>query len=143
MSKAIASGMPAKDILSIQQLQARFAMAFDEILPNPAAAWASTFTSDGEFVLMDSSCAVQKKAKGTKELMALHGELADPAVRHWYGNILIEPEPEGARMQCYFISLDTKTLAVRRTAVYYDTLMKIGGEWKLKKRTVTLDAGSS
>src|SRR4030088_3015037 len=100
MSKVVAP-LSAKDILAIQQLQARFALAFDEVLPDAAKAWADTFTPDGQFTLLTSSGAIQKKANGTKQLIALHGELAKPEKRHWYTNLLIEPERGGARMQSY------------------------------------------
>ena len=143
MRKAAASKLVANDILAIHQLHARFALAFDDLLPDSAVEWASTFTPGGTFELRDSGGAVQKKAQGTKELMALHSELANSAIRHWYGNLLIDPQPGGARMRCYLISLDTKNLAVKRTAVYRDTLVKTKGRWKFKAREVTLDIGSS
>src|SRR5258708_7810644 len=82
--------------------------AFDEVLPDAAKAWADTFTPDGQFTLLTSSGAIQKKANGTKQLIALHGELAKPEKRHWYTNLLIEPERGGARMQSYLITLVTE-----------------------------------
>jgi hypothetical protein len=135
--------LTANDILGIEQLNARFAMAFDGRLPDPAKEWAGTFTPTGEFILVASNGEVQERAKGTKELVALHDKLANPLVRHWYGNLLIESDGAGARMRCYFISLNTKTLAIQRTATYSDRLVKIKGKWKFKVRTVTLDPGSS
>jgi hypothetical protein len=143
MQNAETSKLAANDILEIQQLNARFALAFDLLLPDPADTWAGTFTPDGSFTLLDASGAVQKKATGTKELIALHGDLAVPTIRHWYDNLLIDRDPVGARMQCYLISLDTTKREVKRTATYRDTLAKTHGEWKFKTRTSTLDTGSS
>jgi hypothetical protein len=141
MSKTTAPGLTVNDILAIQQLNARFALAFDKCLPNPAVAWANTFTPEGKFTLLDSTGSVQREAEGTKKLIALHDELAKPTIRHWYSNLLIERERRGATlMRCYFISLDTTKLAILRTATYSDTLVKIRGKWKFKSRTVTLDA---
>jgi SnoaL-like protein len=143
MKKAGAPKLTANDILAIQQLNARFAMAFDDLLSDSAVAWASTFAPDGKFTLLDSNGTLQKEAKGTQKLIDLHGELALPTIRHWYSNLLIERDRGGARMQCYLISLDTKKRVIKRTATYRDRLAKINGRWKFKTRTVTLDAGSS
>jgi len=143
-SRKGSSKLSAKDLLAIEQLNARFAQAFDMILPDPAAAWAGTFSPTGDFTLLDAGGHVQAKAHGTRELKALHGQLARPTSRHWYTNLLIEPDRGGrARMRCYFISLDTATRSLVRTATYSDTLVKLRGQWKFKSRTVTLDAGSS
>jgi hypothetical protein len=141
--KNAAAKLTANDVLSIQQLNARFALAFDGILPNAAVAWAGTFTPDGRFTLLDPSGAVQRNAEGTKQLIDLHGELSLPTIRHWYSNLLIESDRGSARMTCYLISLNTEKLEVKRTAVYRDTLAKVKGHWRFKTRTVTLDAGSN
>ena len=141
MSKAPAA-LSAKHILAIQQLQARFAQAFDDVPHDAAKTWADTFTKDGTFALLDPSGAVQMQAQGTEELIAMHDRLADPAKRHWYTNLLIEPAPGGASMQFYLMTVRTRDLAIERTAIYRDTLVKVRGAWKLKSCTVTLDAGA-
>jgi len=144
MRKRASPKLSASDIVAIEQLNARFALAFDEVLPDPATAWAGTFAPDGKFTVCDSQGTVQMHASGTEELIALHRKIANPAIRHWYTNLLIERERAGtARMRCYFISLDAGTKTIVRTAIYGDTLVKLRGQWKFKSRTSTLDAGSS
>ena len=136
--------MPRKlavsDILAIQRLNARYAFAFDDLLPEPAAAWASTFTPNGSFRLLDANGNVQLEAKGTRELQALHNNFPNRSTtRHWYANLLIRPKGRGASMRCYFISLNVATKTILRTATYSDTLAKFRRVWKFKQRIVRLD----
>jgi SnoaL-like domain len=131
------------DILAIQQLNARYALAFDDLLPDPALVWADTFTTGGRFTLVAADGKIQLEARGRLELQKLHDQFPDRSTtRHWYENLFIEGVRGGARMLCYFLSLDTKDKKVVRTAIYTDRLVKRKGVWKFQQRTVTLDIGS-
>jgi SnoaL-like domain len=136
--------LSAKDLIEIEQLNARYAFAFDDLLSDAAAAWAATFAPDGRFTLRDAHDNVQVDEQGTKALKKLHDKFSDRATtRHWYGNLLIEPARGGARMRCYFISLNIATRNIVRTAIYEDQLVKVRRRWRFKLRSIRLDPGSS
>jgi hypothetical protein len=136
--------LSAKDLIQIEQLNARYAFAFDDLLPDAAAAWAATFAPDGRFTLRDANGNVQVDEQGTKALEELHDKFPNRAItRHWYGNLLIESAQGGARMRCYFISLNITTRGIVRTAIYEDQLVKVRRRWRFKLRTIRLDPGSS
>ncbi|MGA3004106.1 MAG: nuclear transport factor 2 family protein [Acetobacteraceae bacterium] len=149
MPRHAAGQLSTDDIIAIQQLNARYVVAIDDLVPSSAAVWANTFTPDGSFTLRDSAGHIQVHAKGTAQLKAQCVKFPDRAnTRHWFTNLLIEPDDEGVRMTCYLISLDTKptspaAAAIARTGVYRDILRKLNGNWKFTTREVTLDAGSS
>src|SRR5215510_8414450 len=97
MKKTVRRKLHQNDLLAIQQLNARYAHAFDNLVPDPAAAWASTFTSDGKFVLVTASGQLLAKARGTKQLMELHASFQHgAAMRHWFTNLVIKEQGNGA-----------------------------------------------
>ena len=145
MKKTVRHRLSQSDLLAIQQLNARYAHAFDNLVPNPAAAWARTFTPDGCFVLVTTEGQLVAKARGTKRLMELHASFQHgAAVRHWFTNLAIDAQRNGARMTALIMVLhvDADPARIARTGVYSDRLVKLQGTWRFKERKVTLDPGS-
>src|SRR5262245_55123032 len=122
--------LSSHDILAIHQLNAQFALAIDDLVPNPAVAWADTFTPDGRWIVRNLDGEVVQAAIGTSELRDRHDKFPErDAIRHWYTNFLIEPDAQGARMTCYAIIANVKDRPphILRTAIYRDILVKRGG----------------
>jgi hypothetical protein len=61
--------------------------------------------------------------------------------RHWMGNLIITPTPEGARGEAYMFVLETASQPpnIRPTGVYVDTLVKTRDGWKFNRRTLKND----
>jgi hypothetical protein len=149
MPSHAAGQLSTDDIIAIQQLNARYVVAIDDLVPSSTAVWADTFVPDGSFTLRDSAGNIQVHAEGTAQLKAQCALFPDRAnTRHWVTNLLIEPDGDGARATSYVISLRTKpappaVAAIALTGVYRDKLRKLNGSWKITTRDLTLDAGSS
>ncbi len=82
---------------------------------------------------------------GPQKLFALWKAFPRPAAtRHWFKNVIIEPEGEGARMSAYVIAMNIKNspAIIVRTGTYRDALVKINGTWKFQQRVLTLDPAS-
>lgn len=136
------SKLSARDLANIYELNARYGFAVDDLLPDAAAVWASTFTTDGRFRLLDADGNIELDAQGTKALKKVHEEFPSRSItRHLYSNLLIEPARRGARMRCHFISLNIVTLTMVRTGICEDKLEKMRGRWRFKCRTIRMDRG--
>jgi hypothetical protein len=129
--------LSAQDYIEIQELNSKYARGFD-LGERDGAVWAETFTSDGVFV------------SGGKEI-AGHAALAAYAdnffktrgkgtTRHWIGNLLLTPTPEGVQAQEYVLFVSTTSPAtILSTVQYNDTFVKTSEGWRIKRRTLTSD----
>jgi hypothetical protein len=121
------------DYTEIQQLYAKYAHTIDS---GDAAGWARTFTADGVF----------GNAKGTEKLEAFVKDFYQRFkgdARHWYSQLLITPDPAGAKGSCYFTLLDVKTKATVASGIYHDILVKTTNGWRFKERVATPDKPSA
>jgi hypothetical protein len=134
------------DLFAIQQLNARYAAALDDLVPDSASRWAETFTPDGSFTLIaGDGKTIVVQANGAAELVALQRSFPDPhSTRHWFNNIVIEANDPGARMTSYIVALIVKQApaVIARTGTYDDRLVCVDGAWLFIRRTLTLDPGS-
>jgi len=134
------------DFIAMQQLNARYSTALDDLVPDSAARWAETFTPDGSFSLIaGDGKTIVVQASGAEELAALQLSFPDPhSTRHWFNNIVIDANDHGARMTSYIVALIIKQApaVIARTGTYDDQLVCVDGAWYFSKRTLTLDPGS-
>jgi hypothetical protein len=138
--------LTATDLIAIQQLNARYGVALDGLVADAAARWADTFAHDGVFSIVDANgTIVLPPVRGTAALAELWGQFTDIATtRHWYNNLLIEPDAEGAKMMSYVIAISIQQFpaTIERSGIYKDRLVKIGRSWKFESRLLILDTGS-
>jgi hypothetical protein len=138
--------LSAEDIVSIGQLNAEYAVALDGLVSDSVARLANTFTTDGTFSIVSSSGEpIVPEVQGTASLIGLFSRATDVATtRHWYNNLLIEPDGDGARMTCYIIAVKIKQMpaTLERSGIYRDKLVKVNGQWKFRSRLLVLDPGS-
>ncbi len=124
------------DQLAIQQLYARYNHAIDA---GKGDVWAGCFTPDGTFKSATGNFA------GTEQLAAFATGFAKQLkARHWTNNLVLEPAESGASGTCYLMLLrlgeQPTPASILVTAIYRDSLVKSGGEWKFSARTVDGDA---
>jgi hypothetical protein len=137
--------MTADDYTLIHTLNAVYAHALDGLLPDSATAWANTFAADGAVSILDSHGGLIAQAKGTERLIALWKSFPDPATtRHWFNNIVIEPDGDLVQMRAYIIALNigSSPAVILRTGTYRDVLTRQTGAWKFRERSLTLDPAS-
>jgi SnoaL-like domain len=128
--------LTVEDTLAIQQLYARYNHAIDS---GKGEAWAATFTADGTFSSTAGNFA------GTEQLAGFGTAFAQRLkARHWINNLVIDASEGGASGSCYLMLLrlgdGTNPTSILTTAIYRDSLVKSGGEWKFSARTVHGDA---
>ena len=126
-----------EDRLNIQDLYARYNHAIDS---GKGDAWAATFAANGTFT------SGGRTQTGTAELSAFAtGFAARIKGRHWTNNLVVAADGDGARGSCYLILLrltpgEQPPASIMTTAIYHDTLTKVGGDWKFSSRSVAGDA---
>ena len=130
-------GLSVEDQLDIQQLYARYNHAIDA---GKGDSWAACFTSDGTF--KSGPIDLAGSAKLSEFATAFPTRIK---ARHWTNNLVIEPAEGGAKGSCYLLLLrltpgEQPPAGMVTTAIYNDTLAKVGGEWKFTSRTVAGDA---
>ena len=134
MSQETSLALSVDDHLAIQQLYARYNHAIDS---GKAAEWAATFTPDGTFN------SGQGVFTGTEALAGFAtGFAAQLKARHWVNNLVIEGDAAAATGTCYLnlMALQAgKPASTLVTAIYTDTLKKVGSDWKFTSRAVTPD----
>jgi hypothetical protein len=128
-----------QDYIEIQQLYMRYTWAIDSHAED-GMAYARTFTPDGEFLIRGvrnvgyAALAEIAKAKPNG---------AKPAPHHYTTNLLIEPSPEGARGQAYYMSVPTpepgKPVSIITTGTYRDVLVRTPDGWRFKSRIFYTD----
>lgn len=129
--------LSTEDQLAIQQLYARYNHAIDS---GQGEAWAATFTPEGVFSSASGTFA------GTAQLAGFGSGFAKQLkARHWTNNLLVDADGGGAKGSCYLILLrltpgERPPAGIMATAIYNDELVKVGGDWRFSKRTVTTDA---
>lgn len=124
----------AADIVLIQNLTAQYALAMDE----------GRFEDWLEFWCKDEPCFENPAGQfiGTEGFEKLLPILRERTAgkRHFMSNHAVSVEGDHATQTCYmFITARSTTPSVLATAVYRDTLVKVDGEWKFKKRVIEFD----
>jgi len=138
-----------EDRMEIQELTAKHIFALDSlqrlVYGNSAEEWADTFTPHGVFEIHSSDNKVLFSVQGRDQLLNAHGQFPDIAsTRHWIGNLLIEPDPEGAMTRSYIIAMNISVnpASVIRTGTYRDIVVIYENQWKFKRKILTLDPSS-
>jgi 3-phenylpropionate/cinnamic acid dioxygenase small subunit len=126
------------DWAAIHDLLARYVHTFDG---GDADGWADCFVADGVLVAGDTAyrghAAMRDYAEGSR---------SRPRHHHLLANVAIELGEDGTSAQAksyVFYYEDAEGASVHRiTGVQQDALVKIGGEWRITRRTVQLDSGA-
>ena len=129
--------LTTEDKLEIMELTSRYNFSIDRREPE---AWADTFTEDGELW-----AGGQMRATGRRDLEA-YMRAADKQpmkIRHWTSNTIIEGDGNQARLRMYVMAWDITGggLIPYVMGDYDDTVVKVKGKWKFKRREVTPRAG--
>ena len=144
--QTITKPMSSEALLAIQQLNSRYFHAIDALLDgNNAEIWATTFTPDGTFYLLDAQSNVILQATGTQDLIETYKTFPDvQTTRHWCNNLLIELDGDVATGRCYIIAMSINQLpaTIIRSGVYKDQLIKTNKGWKYQSRSLILDPNS-
>jgi uncharacterized protein (TIGR02246 family) len=136
--------MTALDYEEIRQLAARYVRAVDF---GDADAFAACFTPGGSIVLVGQPPDFPKAGliQGTADLRRLCSENfagTQGHVRHWNSPPVIEGDGETATMSSYLAVMrvgEAPLAGVIVTAVYWDTLVKVGGRWLFAERQAGYD----
>lgn len=121
------------DHLAILNLLAAYNHAIDL---GDSAAWAECFTVDGEF---DARPICH--CHGRTELVEFAEKRGQPGgSRHWTSNVWVEGEGDQATARLYLMMLAPGNHASPGlTGVYYDNLVKVGGQWKIRYRRLVFE----
>src|SRR5262245_3287925 len=123
--------LTTQDYIDIQQLYAAYNHSVDS---GNFERLASIFTPGGGL----NNGTVESLVESVK------GQIARTkgGGRHWTGNLLITPTPDGAKGSCYMFVLETasKPPNVTPTGIYDDTLVKTATGWRFNRRTLRTDA---
>jgi hypothetical protein len=141
-------GLSADDYIQIYQLYARAAWAMDF---GDEDGYADCFTEDG---LMESTAHSSRGRQALKDLISevagVNRGVFPPdgwdqpkdwiGYRHEMTNIVVEGDGDTATSKCYVGNINKgPTPSQIRTAYYYDQLVKVDGQWKIKERRPVLD----
>jgi len=138
------SGGYAEDRAAIMDLQGRYLLALDFL---DAETYASTFAEDGEVnwaggEIKGREAIYEFMSSGTYNPASSAEEGPWPAAsRHFITNQVIKVEGDTAKAVTYWFQATNNT-ADRRSMVlglfghYEDELVKTGGRWYFKKRTI-------
>jgi 3-phenylpropionate/cinnamic acid dioxygenase small subunit len=118
------------DIIAIQQLVARYAVAVDT---DDAGGFLACFTPDGAF---SSSFA---NARGREELLAMRGRGVPGRTRHFITNLIIEGDGDNATVNAYLFST-RPVLQDSTVGTYENDVVKLDGKWQFKHVRVSRDA---
>jgi uncharacterized protein (TIGR02246 family) len=121
--------LSAEDMLAIQQLVARYALAVDT---DDADAFLASFTEDGRF---SSAFA---NAAGREELRAMRGRGIPGRTRHIITNLIIEGDGDTASVRAYLLST-RPVLQDSTVGTYENDLVKVDGRWLFKHVRVFRD----
>jgi 3-phenylpropionate/cinnamic acid dioxygenase small subunit len=104
--------------------------------------WAACFTGDGVF----NGAVESFRAQADKDKFAAHARELEangmPRLRHFLSNIRISVHGERAESHCFFLIIatpDDGPSSVSMVGEYADRLVKTGGRWLFRERTVTTD----
>ena len=129
----MARALDAADRAEIVELSAHFDNSLDA---EDADKFVSVFTPDGELI------GFWGTSKGEGDLRKAHAFMLatfSKHKRHVVTNHEITLDGDRARMFCYLTVFDRDALAVTGTATFTDDLVRQGGRWKFKRRTLAAD----
>jgi hypothetical protein len=137
----MALSLSLADYIEIQQLYARYAIAFDL---RDKEAWLSCYTEDGSLEWAEGGEKIGWPPLATTGKTAL-GQLADRSMGladrkgyHWNANLVIDATPTGARGQAYLMFVRSPDgLGELYIATHYDDeLVRQDGKWLFKRRVI-------
>ena len=122
------------DRLEILELNARYGHAVDR---GDVDAVLALFTATGG--IEAGGAWVQGREPFAAALAALVS--AQPLLRHWTGNHLLQGDGATATHTCYWMTVQVADgqLAVGATGRYEDDLVKTAGTWKFQRRRLHTD----
>ena len=134
------ASLTLEDRLAILDLYARQSHLIDG---GDADGWAATFTEDGAF----ESPTYRLTATGRAELAKFAADSNGAALargvqlRHWIGQVVIDPTDGGADVQAYLVIVATSREGSRidRSLQVIDVLARAGGAWRVASRKVFRD----
>jgi hypothetical protein len=122
------------DYVEIDQLYARNNVAFDSAA-EAGAAFAGTFTSDGEWV---------RNGVATTGMAALTALAAanTTGLETWTSNLTLEPTKDGATGRVYVLTKDGQNpgVSIADLGTMEDVLVKTQEGWRFRKRTYRSEA---
>lgn len=121
------------DQLEIRHVVAQYNRAFDYGDPE---AWVATFAADGTFAM-----GGKQLAAGQEALLAFARKMIPTMkVKHCTTDNIVEVNGDTATHDAYLILVATgEKVNVVNSGRYRDQLVKVGGAWKFKSRTVEID----
>ncbi|NNE73540.1 MAG: nuclear transport factor 2 family protein [Acidimicrobiales bacterium] len=126
--------LSADDVAAIQNLASAYCHHIDR---GDGESYADLFTPDGVFEIVDLTTATGREELSANAVMfpqVLEGG------RHVVNNVFVEGDGDAASMQCYLTFVMTGDQpAIHQTGRYQDEVVRVDGEWKFARRTLTLD----
>jgi 3-phenylpropionate/cinnamic acid dioxygenase small subunit len=121
---------------AIRELMARYCFHFDT---GEFDQWLTLFTEDGAFDLGARGRFSGRESLRTF-LKAIPLTNGLPMMKHCVMNTIVDVEGERASARSYFIVVqggDAPSISV--AGRYEDQIVKVGGQWRFKERTVRFD----
>ena len=135
--------LSAEDQLDIQSLYALYNLASDAA---DVEAYANCFTEDGEMLSPEVGIDVHGQAALRAHKERDKANRGGRYRRHWNGNVYLELLDDGSvRGRCYLIAYNGVAgdlPVIADCGVYEDSLVKVGGDWKFARRTLTMDGST-
>ncbi len=128
--------MSVEDVLAIQKLLADYNHLIDS---GQADAWADLFVADGAF-----DPGLMPPINGRAALVEFAAALPAmiPGARHVVSNVSIDVDGDRASAKSYlhmWMKDGDGKFGVMTAGIYSDELVRIGGSWKLSRRTMAAD----
>jgi 3-phenylpropionate/cinnamic acid dioxygenase small subunit len=126
----------------IQDFYARQMQLLDQ---GQTQEWAATFTEDGVFSANAQPAPVRTRAAIAVGAAKASADLAAKGVqrRHWLGMVSVRQQRDGVvSAQCYALVIMTPRggqPTIGASTACNDILVRQGGDWKVRERTVTRD----
>ena len=125
--------LSTEDRLAIMEMVAVYNQAIDA---GQGEALADTFVADGVFEVTG-----RDPVAGRDALVGMvQAQDATSGVRHWTTNFVIEPDGEGAAMQCDLVLLRGPEIVI--TGRYEDELTRTDEGWRFVRRRCLPDVRS-
>lgn len=126
-----------EDKQAIAELVARYNFALDHLR---IEEWVDTFTDDGELRTGDKT---QCKGRSNRIAFLEQARAKGHRSRHWAANLVIDGDDDVARLRMYVLSIAINNgIEPYIIGEYDDTLVKVNGEWRFKRRHVTVVTGT-
>lgn len=135
--------LSVEDQLDIQSLYALYNLASDAA---DVEGYATCFTVDGEMLSPEVGIDVRGQAALRAHKERDKANRGGRYRRHWNGNLHLKLLDDGSvRGRCYLIAYNGAPgdlPVIADCGVYEDRLVKVSGDWKFARRTLTMDGST-